>query len=151
MDKAKLKLVVSTDPARNREINLQKLSDDDLMLRLKRNEYDAINELLDRYQPLVKGFITRYLGNSFLSSDITQEVFFYIWRERENYFPKNQFKSYLMKIVLNRCRYHSRQRNVAKGKIPQIENIYREKNDIATNPTDMWAAERAMYAQKILL
>lgn len=79
------------------------MADDDiaLMLAFKNGDYNAFATLVDRYQrPLIQYF---YAQSPDLqrAEDCTQEVWRRVFRSRDSYTPKAQFKTYLFRIARN--------------------------------------------------
>lgn len=111
MTKAPLQLVPPINPEQ-----LTELTDDDLVLLIKKDYQAAFEELVNRHQTLVLGFSVRYLNDSSLGRDVAQDVFLSIWAQRQKYQARGQFRAYLLKVTVNRCRYFARQRQYQKKK-----------------------------------
>ncbi len=86
----------------SRRARLGDHSDDELMRLARANVKEAFAEIVRRYRRLVRGFCCKWSPDR--GEDLAQEVFVRLWRSRERYRPKNEFKAYLFTIVVNQCR-----------------------------------------------
>ena len=93
---------------------LEDLSDDELMLLAAADRKAPLGVLIDRHQPVVLGFSTRFLGDHAAAEDVTQEVFLTLWAERRRYEPRGRLRSYLLTLAVNRCRTTIRQRRTSE-------------------------------------
>jgi RNA polymerase sigma factor (sigma-70 family) len=84
-------------------------SDDELMLLARANHQGAFEILVRRYQKLVLGLATRYVGDSTIGRDIAQDVFLALWAERHRYQSRGLFRSYLVSCTIHRCQIVARQ------------------------------------------
>lgn len=71
-------------PAFNR---LHKLSDDDLMKRIGRQDTRAMELLMERHQRVVYALAMRMLQDSQSAEDVAQAVFLNLWRKAGQYSP----------------------------------------------------------------
>src|ERR1700736_1062461 len=60
-------------------------SDVDLMLGIQSGEADALSQLYDRYNGIVKALILRIIHNDTEADDLLQEVFMEIWNQAKNF------------------------------------------------------------------
>jgi len=79
------------------------LTDDELMLLFCDGDAEAFEELFSRHRPSVYNFAHTMLNDSEGAEDILQEAFLAVARAAKNYEPRGQFRSWLMRIVRNRC------------------------------------------------
>ena len=80
------------------------------MLRLKGGEDLALNELMERWQKPLVGFILRYAGNEQDALDLAQETFVRVFESRARYEPRSKFSTWLFTIATNLCRNQARWR-----------------------------------------
>jgi RNA polymerase sigma-70 factor (ECF subfamily) len=73
-----------------------------LIADAKRGKVDAFNELVLAYQSQVYNLAYRIMGDPASASDATQEAFIAAYQSLDR-FRGGSFKSYLMRIVSNRC------------------------------------------------
>jgi len=60
-------------------------SDVDLMLGIQSGDEDALSQLYDRYNGIVKALILRIIHNDTEADDLLQEVFMEIWNQAKNF------------------------------------------------------------------
>ena len=60
-------------------------SDVDLMLGIRSGDADALSQLYDRYNGIVKALILRIIHNETEADDLLQEVFMEIWKQAKNF------------------------------------------------------------------
>lgn len=60
-------------------------SDIDLMLGIQSEDADALSQLYDRYNGIVKALILRIIRNETEADDLLQEVFMEIWNQAKNF------------------------------------------------------------------
>jgi RNA polymerase sigma-70 factor (ECF subfamily) len=82
-----------------------------IMLRLKAGEDLALNELMNRWQESLVGFILRYTGNAEDALDLAQETFVRVYESRSRYEARSKFSTWLFTIATNLCRNHARWRS----------------------------------------
>ncbi len=77
--------------------------DDDTktMLRLKNGERAAFDELYNTFKTRIYNYVFRYLGNVYISEDVTQEVFVRMYMAAKNYEPTARFSTWLFTIATN--------------------------------------------------
>jgi RNA polymerase sigma-70 factor (ECF subfamily) len=62
-------------------------SDIDLMLGIQRGDADALSQLYDRYNGIIKALALRIIHNDTEADDLLQEVFMEIWNQAKNFSP----------------------------------------------------------------
>ena len=60
-------------------------SDVDLMLGIQSGDADALSQLYDRYNGVMKALILRIIHNETEADDLLQEVFMEIWKQAKNF------------------------------------------------------------------
>ncbi len=77
--------------------------DDDttVMLRLKQGDRSAFDELYARFSKRVYNYVLRYVGSTYASEDITQEVFVKMYTAAKTYEPTARFSTWLFTIATN--------------------------------------------------
>lgn len=79
-------------------------SDEDVMIRLKENDSDALNFIYDRYARLVLGIAFRILHDHGEAEEIVQEAFFQVFQKANLFDPsKGTAKSWIARIALHRA------------------------------------------------
>ncbi len=120
MMKAGINNVISIDEAKNLK-QLKCHTDDELMQLASANVKEAFAEIVRRHQGQVRGFCRKWNGQG--GDDLAQDVFVRLWRARHRYRPQNEFKAYLFRIVVNRCRNATR----SLRRRPPMEELKPEK------------------------
>lgn len=101
--------------------DLDSFDDDDLIVAVKADSQEAFEVLVRRHQKLVFALASRFLGDRGLGRDVTQDVFLALWAERKRYRPQGKFRSYLVTVTINRCRYLARQRGSHQKKLENLK------------------------------
>src|SRR5437667_11222876 len=60
-------------------------SDLDLMLGIQAGDPNALSQLYDRYNGILKALILRVIHNEAEADDLLQEIFMEIWKQAKNY------------------------------------------------------------------
>lgn len=79
----------------------QAVRDVELMLRVKRGDADAFQELVEMHQHRVIGTVAKMLGDDAEAEDVAQQVFVRVWRSAERYEPTAKFTTWLFTILRN--------------------------------------------------
>jgi len=85
-----------------------------------------------QYYSLFFNFAFKYIGNEFVSEDVTQESFVSFWENRANFRDIHSAKAYLYKLIknksLNYLRHLKVKENHQAGIKEHIEQVRRERN-----------------------
>ncbi len=81
-------------------------SDSDLILRAKRGEKEAFEELVRRYDQWVLSLALRLTGDEDDAKDVYQEVFIRVYRALGRFQERSRFSTWLYRIALNVCHTH---------------------------------------------
>lgn len=79
------------------------ISDDELIAMYRTGDADAFEVLFDRHYRSVYSFVLYMLSDRGRAEDILQETFLAVARTAKRYEPKGCFRTWLMRIVRNRC------------------------------------------------
>ena len=79
-------------------------TDADLVNAAQRGDVSAFAALVDRHTPVCVRYATRMLGNREDAEDVAQEAFVRAHRALERYDGSVAFRTWLMTILVNRCR-----------------------------------------------
>jgi len=88
--KDNLRLEVDEEPIRKMPATMPPLepgapSDLDLMHAIQREDPDALSQLYDRYNGILKALILRVIHNEAEADDLLQEIFMEIWNQAKNF------------------------------------------------------------------
>ena len=78
-------------------------SDEELMLRCKEGDMEALQVLVRRYRAKITRYANYLLGNEDDAKDIAQETFLRVLKAAKTYTPTAKFATYLYKIASNLC------------------------------------------------
>ena len=70
----------------------------------------AFRAIYDSYKNYVFSLCVRMTRNTTLSEDLTQDVFFRVWRKMSSYQGKSQFRTWLHRVTVNTVLMYFRQR-----------------------------------------
>jgi RNA polymerase sigma-70 factor, ECF subfamily len=116
-------------------------SDETLMDRVRVREQRAMTEVFDRYAGLVYSVAFRVLRDSGHAEDVTQEIFFQLWRNPDSFSSsRGSLGAWLLVIARNRAIDHLRQRRPGEA----VEDVIIAS---ATNLHD--EAERSIMMQRV--
>jgi len=82
-----------------------------LMLRVKRGDRAAFEELVAKYQQPVLNFVFRTLPDAAEAEDLAQGVFVQVWKSAARYEPSAKFSTWLFTIARNLCLNEFRRRS----------------------------------------
>ena len=82
-----------------------------LMLRVKRGDRAAFEELVARYRQPVLSFVFRTLPDATEAEDLAQCVFVQVWKSAARYEPSAKFSTWLFTIARNLCLNEFRRRS----------------------------------------
>jgi RNA polymerase sigma factor (sigma-70 family) len=78
---------------------MESLADQDLLLRMQRDDHDAFDILFDRYWQRLFQSARARLNDSDTAQDIVQEIFIRIWQRRATLEINGPFENYLQSAV----------------------------------------------------
>lgn len=91
-----------------------KAIDHALMRRVQKDEYEAFEELVDRYKSRLVNLIYRMLGDQNEAEDLVQETFLRVWTHRQDYDFSYCLSTWIYTIALNLAKNELRKRRKFK-------------------------------------
>src|SRR5438552_7109131 len=85
--------------------------DASLMLRVKRGDRQAFEELVNKYKQPVINVIYRTLGDATEAEDLAQNVFVQVYKSADRYRVSARFTTWLFTIARNLCLNEIRRRS----------------------------------------
>src|SRR5213594_5242896 len=82
-----------------------------LMLRVKRGDRKAFEELVNKYKQPVMNVIYRTLGDATEAEDLAQNVFVQVYKSADRYRVSARFTTWLFTIARNLCLNEIRRRS----------------------------------------
>lgn len=101
------------------------MDDKHILVRAKRGELDAFEELVRRYEKRVYAVALRSSGSPEDAADIVQEVFLRAWRSIESFRGDSGFSTWLFRITMNLCVDFARHKQAQ----PQTQSIVDEEEN----------------------
>jgi RNA polymerase sigma-70 factor (ECF subfamily) len=86
-------------------------SDEDLLLRLRGGDRDALDPLVRRYERELFGYLRRYVGDDDLADDVFQNTFLQVFLKIKQYEPGRPARPWLYAIATNQAIDALRRRN----------------------------------------
>ena len=78
-------------------------TDSELMKAVAEKDKDAFKQLMSRYQQRVYKLVYRFTGDGEMAQELTQDIFFKVFKAAKAYSPEAQFFTWLYRIVTNHC------------------------------------------------
>jgi RNA polymerase sigma-70 factor (ECF subfamily) len=82
---------------------MEEITDDELIRMYRGGDVEAFDTLFDRYHASVYAFARTMLAGAEGADEVLQETFLAVARTARTYRPRGRFRSWLMRIVRNRC------------------------------------------------
>lgn len=95
----------------------------DLVVALQGGDDTALDELIERHQEPIFGFIYRHVFNEADARELTQEVFVRAYFGVAKFRPDAKFATWLYRIALNLCRDHARSRRTRQAAVTDSLSI----------------------------
>jgi len=95
-------------------LDTAKAIDHALMRRVQKDEYDAFQELVDRYKTRLVNVIYRMLNDQNEAEDLVQETFLRVWTHRQDYDFSYCLSTWIYTIALNLAKNELRKRRKFK-------------------------------------
>ena len=129
-------------PVRER---LRSLDDAGVVATFLEGEERAFEELVDRYQSRLIGFVYRTVGDRERAEDLVQEVFIRVYRHLHRFDPQKKFSTWIYTIASNLAKNELRNRSrnplvlfQAMRKPGQDEERPLQFEDSASRPDDLY-------------
>ncbi len=121
-------------------------SDEALMAALAAGADPALNQLMDRWQVPLRGFLHRYTQNEHDALDLAQETFVRIYQHRARYRAGARFSTWMFQIALNLAR--SRARWHRRHPTDSLEGETEHANPMPQAANETTPAEDALQAER---
>ena len=108
---------------------------------LGKGDHKAFDRLYIQYSPRLKHFLTGFIKNRDEASDMTQDIFYKIWTNRETISKVDSFKAYLFRMARNMI-YDYYEHSL-------IEENYQQKEQRRSTYDDL--IEEELYARELSL
>jgi len=105
------------------------MNDVALIARARGGDRDAFRALVDAYYEDLGRFARRYLGQREDAEDAMQETFLRAYRSLGAYVEREAFRSWLFRILINRCRTLAKKRERRVRMVVEGEEALRDHPD----------------------
>lgn len=78
-------------------------TDDQLLIRIRNNDYTGFNQLFHRYYGRLCQFAAHYVSDRETAEDLVQDLFMRLWADRKKLIIRERLSSYLFKATRNAC------------------------------------------------
>jgi RNA polymerase sigma-70 factor (ECF subfamily) len=132
-----------------------RLSDTDaaLVARCKSNDLTAFDEIVERYQHKIYGYVKRLVDNETDAEDLTQEVFLKALHALHRFREESSLQTWLFRIATNLCRDLLRQRQREKGWLsvwqPTDKQGACSEGGIVDPPDDRFNPEKQLLREEL--
>lgn len=86
------------------------MQDHELIEKIKTGDSHAFKELFERYKSLVINICYRLVGNKEEAEDLTQEVFFKVYKSVKTFKHRSKFSTWIYRITVNLSLNHLRKK-----------------------------------------
>ena len=108
-----------------------------LLSQLKEGNREAFNSLFRHYYPRVMAYVTTMVEQE-IAEDIVQDVFLYVWENRNKLYAGDGFHSYLFQSAYTRCLDHfKKQQSAGKYNLHVEETYLKEYGDLLREETSV--------------
>lgn len=108
-------------------------TDSEVIDGIKKGNLKVFEKFFRDYYKMLCDFANKYLKDSDLSEEVVQDIFYQIWKKRNEINIKSSLKSYLFTSVKNNCLQHIRVHNLDL----KYENYYKTHySDESIDPSD---------------
>jgi len=123
-------------------------TDQELMLRLKAGEHEALDELVGRYRDPVAHLLFRMVREAALAEELAQEVFLRVYRARASYKPAARFTTWLFRIATNVGLNALRDGRMRRARETSMEAALEAGTELAAMADPAATAEQALLARE---
>ncbi len=113
---------------REASLPLRELTDEQLMIRVTRNDQEAFTCLLRRHLDPIHGYLLRFTGSPADADDLAQETFIRVWQKAHTFKPgRVKFTTWLHRIAHNLTIDEFRKRRVSDD--TEVSELADEQSD----------------------
>lgn len=121
------------------EVRADAREDDRLMALAARDQTEALNQLMLRWQARIFHFIRKSVRDADVAEELTQETFWRVWQARRKYRAGGTFSAWLFRIASRLCLDHFRK----EGRRPDLIGSDDPPDSVAPARDDPAEAARA--------
>ncbi|MFC1587020.1 RNA polymerase sigma factor [Planctomycetota bacterium] len=127
--------------------NMDSLSDDKLILKMRQGDSAAFRALVERYQYRLLVYCFTYTGNEADAEDLAQEIITQIYLKQSKYRPQGLFSHWLFKLAKNHCLNHLRKCNRKLEQLicPLTAEMAENLKSSASSPANLLVANQMQH------
>lgn len=95
-----------------------------ILIKIKHGDEASYKLVFTKYYVRLCTFANRFIGNMHDSEEVVSEVFLFIWENRSNLIITISLKSYLFKMVQNKCLNHLKHKGIENEYIKSVERNF---------------------------
>lgn len=120
-------------------------TDEELMARLQAGDERALEQLMQRFQGPLYGFLSRRVGSA--ADDVFQETWIRVVRARESFDTERRFSAWLYQIANNLCRDRYRRVDAMRRAV----DFFRVEDETLREPSESLALpDRDVMRERVL-
>lgn len=133
---------------------MEHFDDEELMLKVKNGDLDALAPLFEKYHIKLYNFFLRLSRNKDISNDLTQNVFQRIIAYRESYNEQGKFRTWMYQIARNVLFKHYQENKFLSSDFFEPEYIEKdektaiEEMDLETKKSNLLEALRQLTSEQ---
>ena len=118
--------------------------DPDLLRKAQRGNEEAFTEIVRQYEGVIFNYVLRLVRDRHLAEDLTQEIFFRVFRNLKRFSGKSLFTTWLFQLAKNRVIDELRARERRPGQIeiadaPPLRAV-EPSSDVRETVDEIWRA-----------
>lgn len=125
---------------------LDAATEETLIERCRKHDYEAFGKLVDAYQNRVYGFVKRMLPNPDEAQDVTQEVFIRAFQNVNRFDGRSGMRTWLFRIAHNLCIDHARRAGRHVSEVGMVDSEEGETYDVADT---RWQPDRLYMTEEL--
>lgn len=122
-------------------------ADEVLMSALAGNDDRALNQLMDRWQAPLRGFLYRYTQNEQDAYDLAQETFVRVYLHRARFRAGARFSTWMFQIALNLARSSARWHR--RRPTESLDDGSRDPDERTESATEATPADDLLTGEKV--
>jgi len=134
------------DGARPGMTDWSRLTDAEIMLRVRDGEDAGYDILIEKYRKPIINFMYRMVHNQAVAEELAQEVFLRVYRSRQTYRAEAKFTTWLYRIATNLGVNHARDTKYERA----AQNVYLDQPDPETGTTPDVADDTTSVEEDLL-
>ncbi len=115
-------------------------TDATLVAHILKRDVQAFETLLDRYEAMIRRHVAHILRDELAAQDVTQEVFWRVWKRAEQWSGAGSFKAWLYRIATNLALNHLRTVKRRREESLEVKDDW-ERGDDDDSPAPAWMVD----------